>query len=112
MARTGRRPADTEWVEVVEAPDRNEVKIFRALGDRTRYQIVRTLLGHGEVACSRLVEMFPLSAPALSHHFRVLEECGLLEVRKEGVYHFFRVNTARLEQAVQGLGKASSRTRR
>lgn len=90
----------------------DEVKIFKALGDPTRYQIVRTLLNHNEVACSRLVEMFPLSAPALSHHFRVLEECGLLEVRKDGVYHFFRVNTDRLAHAVQGLGKARNRTRR
>lgn len=92
--------------------DMDDVKIFRALGDPTRHQIVRTLLDHGEVACSRLVEMFPLSASALSHHFRVLQDCGLLEVRKEGVYHFFRVNTDRLEQAVQGLGKTSNRARR
>lgn len=112
MVQAVRRLADTEWVEGVEATDRNEVKIFRALGDPTRHKIVRTLLDRGEVACSRLVEMFPLSAPGLSHHFRVLEECGLLEVRKEGIYHFFRVNTARLKQAAQGLRKVRSRTRR
>jgi len=47
--------------------EREAVKAFRALGDRTRYQIVRRLLERGEVACSDIVKMFPLSAPALFH---------------------------------------------
>jgi DNA-binding transcriptional ArsR family regulator len=112
MARGVRRPAETRRGDPRGVPEANEAKVFKALGDPTRYQIVRTLLGEGEVACSRLVEMFPLSAPALSHHFRVLEECGLLEVRKEGVYHYFRVNAPRLSQAVRDLGNPRSKGRR
>jgi DNA-binding transcriptional ArsR family regulator len=104
MARAARRPAETRRSDSRGVPEAHEAKVFKALGDPTRYQIVRTLLAEGEVACSRLVEMFPLSPPALSHHFRVLEECGLLEVRKEGVYHFFRIDAERLEQAVGSLG--------
>lgn len=92
--------------------ERDVVKIFRALGHATRYQIVRMLLDRGEVACSELNETLPLSAPALSHHFKVLEECGLMEVRREGAYHFFRLNVHRLEQAVPGLSKVHSGPRR
>ncbi len=92
--------------------ERDAVKIFKALGDVTRYRIVCTLLDRDEVACSELNETLPLSAPALSHHFRVLEECGLMEVRREGAYHFFRLNVGRLEQVVPGFSRVHSGLRR
>ena len=92
----------------MEPTDRDAVRIFRALGDPTRYRIVRTLLQRGEVGCGDLVKMFPLTASALSHHFRVLQECGLMEARKEGVYHFFRLNVKLLERIAPGLAAAHS----
>lgn len=82
-------------------PRRRMVRIFRALGDSTRYQIVRVLMNRGEVACRDLTKLFPLSAPALSHHFRVLQECGLMQVRKEGAYHFFRLDRALLARVME-----------
>lgn len=93
-------------------PETDAVRIFRALGHPTRYRIVRMLLERGEVACSELNETLPLSAPALSHHFKVLEECGLMEVRREGAYHFFRLNAHRLEQTVPGFSRVHSGPRR
>ncbi|MDQ7820151.1 MAG: metalloregulator ArsR/SmtB family transcription factor [Armatimonadota bacterium] len=78
------------------------VRIFRALGDPTRYRIVRVLMEREEVACRDLSRLFALSAPALSHHFRVLQECGLMRVRREGPYHFFRLNRPLLERALGG----------
>jgi len=79
------------------------VKIFRALGDPTRYRIVRVLLEHEEVPCREISRSFRLSAPALSHHFRVLQECGLMRVRKEGPYHFFRLDRALLARVLRTL---------
>ncbi|MDR7554231.1 MAG: metalloregulator ArsR/SmtB family transcription factor [Armatimonadota bacterium] len=76
------------------------VRIFKALGDPTRYRIVRVLMDRGEVACRDLARLFPLSAPALSHHFRVLQECGLMQMRKEGAYHFFRVDRHLVERVL------------
>jgi len=85
------------------------VRIFRALGDPTRYRVVRVLMDRGEVACRDLTRLFSLSPPALSHHFRVLQECGLMQVRKEGAYHFFRLDRRLLGRALaewKGSGKA------
>lgn len=86
-------------------PEKQAVKIFRALGDPTRYRIVRVLLERGEIPCRDLSKLFPLSAPALSHHFRVLQECGLMQVRKEGPYHFFRLNSRLLERILATWGR-------
>lgn len=69
--------------------DDEAVRVFRALGDCTRYRIVRLLLARGELGCGDIQAACPLSAPCLSHHTRILQECGLIGLRKEGAYHFF-----------------------
>jgi ArsR family transcriptional regulator len=69
--------------------DGEAVRVFRALGDCTRYKIVRLLVQRGELGCSELHAAFPLSAPCMSHHTRILQECGLIGLRKDGAYHFF-----------------------
>jgi DNA-binding transcriptional ArsR family regulator len=78
--------------------DGSAVRVFRALGDCTRYKIVRLLVERGELGCSELHAAFPLSAPCMSHHTRILQECGLIGLRKDGAYHFFhaRAETIRL----------------
>ena len=78
--------------------DKEAVAIFKALSDKTRYQIVRMMLKSEEVSCTEITDSFPLSSPALSHHFRILENCGLMESRKEGLHMFFRLNRDRLER--------------
>ena len=73
--------------------DGSAVRVFRALGDCTRYKIVRLLVERGELGCSELHAAFPLSAPCMSHHTRILQECGLIGLRKDGAYHFFHART-------------------
>ena len=76
------------------------VPVFKALADATRLDIVRWLSRHGELSCARLSRRFPLSQPTLSHHFRKLLAAGVLTERKQGVHHFYRVNT----RALRALG--------
>jgi len=42
----------------------------------------------------------------MSHHYRVLENAGLLSSRKEGVYVYFRLDKERLERFVPGFDQA------
>ena len=69
--------------------DATAVRVYRALGDCTRYKVVRLLIERGELGVSDLQAAFPLSAPCLSHHTRILQECGLIGLRKAGAFHFF-----------------------
>ncbi|MBM2826010.1 MAG: hypothetical protein HW403_74 [Dehalococcoidia bacterium] len=82
------------------------VKVFKALSDRTRYQMVRMLYAKGEVGCAEFQEAFPLSASALSHHYRVLDNAGLIETRKEGLYVYHSLNRDTLESVIPGFGEA------
>ena len=68
------------------------LKIFKALSDQTRLDIVRYLWQNGEASCQLLSEKFQLSQPALSHHFKKLADAGILEVRKQGVARYYDIN--------------------
>jgi ArsR family transcriptional regulator len=82
------------------------IRIFKALSDPTRYQMVRMLLNCDELGCTELEKAFDLSKPAMSHHYRVLENAGLLSSRKEGVYVYFRLDKERLERFLPGFDQA------
>lgn len=92
--------------------DKEAVAVFKALSDKTRYRIVRMMLNADEVSCAEITDSFPLSSPALSHHFRILENCGLMESRKEGLRMFFRLNRDRLERFLPQFEGVHGKTQR
>ena len=65
--------------------------ICKALGDSNRFEIVR-MLSDGEKCGCKLLERFEITQPTLSHHMKVLVECGLVNVRKEGKWHHYSLN--------------------
>ncbi len=77
---------------------REAVRVFKALADPTRYQVICLLVAQGEMSRGQLGERFDLSAPTMSHHCKVLENAGLVVSRKEGVHSFYRLNSERLSQ--------------
>lgn len=92
-----------------EAPHpfaREAVKVFKALADPTRYRIVVMLAQRGELGCPDFAREFPLSLQAMSHHYRVLENAGLVTMRKEGRHVFVRLNAGRLGRFVPGFEEA------
>jgi DNA-binding transcriptional ArsR family regulator len=68
------------------------LKVFKALSDQTRLDMVMYLWREGEVPCRRLSEKFQLSQPTLSHHFNKLINADILKVRKQGVTRFYEIN--------------------
>ncbi len=64
------------------------VNIFKALGDSTRLEIVR-MLTDGERCACKILERFEITQPTLSHHMKILSECGLVNVRKEGKWSYY-----------------------
>jgi ArsR family transcriptional regulator len=76
--------------------DREIVRMLKALGDETRFQIVREVAAAGELSCGQLVEASGLAQPTVSHHMKILVDAGALVVRVEGKHHFVSVNHALL----------------
>lgn len=81
--------------------------LCKALGDTNRLQIVQ-MLSDGEKCGCKLLEQFQFTQPTLSHHMKILCECGLVNARKEGKWSHYSLNRETLEalQAfLSGLGK-------
>ncbi|WLT31517.1 metalloregulator ArsR/SmtB family transcription factor [Geothrix sp. PMB-07] len=78
--------------------------VLYALSDPTRLEIVRQLATEKERACGT----FGLGASkaTLSHHFKVLREAGLIEIRMEGVYRYNSLRRHDLDARFPGLLKA------
>ena len=65
-------------------------RIFRVIGDDTRYRIVQILL-NGEQCVGDLVRTLKTSQPHVSHHLRVLRQAGLVEGIRDGQRICYRV---------------------
>lgn len=59
-------------------------RIFAALGDKTRLEIVRLLLGRENVCVNDILVEIGTSQPNISQQIRVLKNAGIVRVRKKG----------------------------
>ena len=69
--------------------------VFLALSHRARRYIL-LILSHlgGELPSGYLAARFQHSWPTTTRHLRVLEKAGLVEVRREGRFQYYRLNAA------------------
>lgn len=96
---------DGEGYEVIGMNTVDVALICKALGDSNRLQIVQ-MLSEGEKCGCKLLEAFEITQPTLSHHMRILTECGLVIARKEGKWSHYSLNCETLKeykQFIEGL---------
>ncbi len=74
-------------------------KFFRALGDPTRLDLLEFLVEHGEATGSECVQRAGLSQGRVSAHLACLVSCGLVTMRRQGRYAYYRV----IDKRVGGL---------
>jgi DNA-binding transcriptional ArsR family regulator len=69
---------------------RELLKLTKALSDRTRLRILRLLLP-GELCVCQLVAALGLAASTVSRHLALLEDAGLVDVRRAGRWAHYRL---------------------
>ena len=74
-------------------------RLFRALGDRTRRDIVARVLGGEEASVSTLAARYTMSFAAVQKHVAVLAEAGLVTKRTQGREKLVRGNPKELARA-------------
>jgi DNA-binding transcriptional ArsR family regulator len=73
-------------------------RVFRALADTTRRDIVRRAIA-GEEGVAELAEHYPMSFAAVQKHVAILERAGLVTKERIGRRKVVRTNVAGLRMA-------------
>lgn len=85
-------------VDFVELTDGEVDRVFRALADATRRDIVRRTL-IGEETVSQLAQDYAMSFAAVQKHVAVLERAGLVTKQPHGRERLVRGNPTAIQQA-------------
>ncbi|MBL1419827.1 MAG: helix-turn-helix transcriptional regulator [Alphaproteobacteria bacterium] len=71
---------------------------FSALGNATRFAIVERLLQQGELPAGAFLDMNGVSPPAMSRHFKVLREAGIVNQRIDKQRRIYSVRPQAVQQ--------------
>ena len=72
--------------------ENDALKLFKCLADRSRLQILKSLLQE-DMYVERLAQRLGLTSATISFHLRKLEEAGAVTSRKEQYYTMYAVKT-------------------
>ena len=75
-------------------------KVFKALGDPKRAMIV-DMLSCGELCACNILEKFKMSQSTLSHHMKILCECGIVKEREEGKWTYYSLDDDTISKTKQ-----------
>lgn len=81
--------------------------ILKALSDDTRIKIFE-ILRSGKLCGCKILESLNITQPTLSHHMKVLCECGLVTAEKEWKWSYYSINGSKLDELVDYLRGAES----
>lgn len=74
-------------------------KIIKAMSDQNRLKII-DILSCGERCACEILERFDFTQPTLSHHMKVLSDCGLVNSRKDGQWSYYSLNTTNCNKLI------------
>ena len=77
-------------------------KVFRALSDPTRREIL-ALLRDRDMTAGEIAEQFDISKPAISRHLEILKEAELVSSEKKGLYRIYSINLTVLQETLSGF---------
>lgn len=80
-------------------------RIAKALADERRFEILERIAQVPEMACAKLAEDLPVSQATISHHLKELFDAGLLDVRREAKYAYYRLQPETWSEYLASLRK-------
>jgi len=80
-----------------------EVRVFAALGDPVRADLVRTLAKHGPASTTALAAPLAISRQAVDKHLRVLRDIGVVSSTRTGRETRHRIERGALSSASSWL---------
>ncbi len=69
--------------------------VFQAIADPVRRDIIK-LLANETLTVNTVAEKFDVSRPAISKHLKILKECGIIVINKQGRERFCQIQPRNL----------------
>ena len=82
--------------EVIGVTREEVATICKAMSDTNRLRIIE-MLTQGEKCGCNLLEELKVTQPTLSHHMKVLGDCGLVSSYKDGKWQHYFINCERFK---------------
>lgn len=76
--------------------------LFGCLADSTRVRLL-SLLSAGEMCVCEMADILGMSQPAVSHHLRLLRQCGIVRFRKQGQRALYSLSGGETGRTVRRL---------
>lgn len=88
-------------MQTADSNQAKQVQVFKTLADPTRLAVLR-LLKHAdhEMTCGEVGNVLEISKTSGSYHFKLLQEAGLINVRKVAREKYVSINSQTFEQVV------------
>ena len=77
-------------------------KVFKALNDPTRRQILE-MLRKGDMSAGDIADRFNMTKPSISHHLDLLKQADLIFSEKNGQFIIYSLNTSVLDECLSWL---------
>lgn len=76
--------------------------VFQAIADPTRREIIN-LIAFQSMNLNAIADNFEVSRPAISQHIKVLSECGLIVIRKQGRERYCEASLKQLNEVSEWI---------
>lgn len=77
-----------------------QANIFKSLSEPNRLMIV-DMLSCGEICACKILEKLNITQPTLSHHMKILCDCGLVNGRRQGKWMHYSLNSESINKMKQ-----------
>lgn len=74
--------------------------VFQAIADPTRREIIDLLAGQS-LPINEIADNFEISRPAVSKHIKILNECGVVIIRKKGRKRYCRTDPRKIKEVAE-----------
>ena len=92
------RPTDVRTAKPARLTRAQRTAILKALSDPKRFELLENIARSScPLGCSNAREALAISPATLSHHIKELQTSGLIDVRREGKFHFLSIRPGVLE---------------
>jgi DNA-binding transcriptional ArsR family regulator len=78
--------------------------IFQAIADPTRRKII-DLIAKQSMNLQAIADHFEISRPAISQQIKILNECGLVQVKREGRETYCSIQPSQLKKIADWAGQ-------